>query len=176
MDNDISKYCILSERCLHDIHIPTDAVGCRDTQCTTVNHIKSLNKLYSLIQACEKFSQNKKRSYTNKPGWVEYVDSLYDTSSLRLHHCNTPLPSSIEGVSGGKEMVDLWRKHLCNLLNCANSSSVDVCEYDCDTSYDEIVVTVEEKSENYFDLQWFRNEQHLLELAHTPGAVFMSSS
>ena len=78
--NDISKYCILCERCLHDIHIPTVAVGCRDTHCTNVNHIKSLNKLYSLIQAGEEFSQNKKRSYTNKPGWAEYVDSLCDTS------------------------------------------------------------------------------------------------
>ena len=33
---------------------------------------------------------------------------------------------------------------MCDLLNCVNNSSVDVCEYDCDTPYDEIVVTVEE--------------------------------
>ena len=115
---------------------------------------------------------NKKRSYTNKPGWAEYVDSLYDTSREVIHmwvnagkprqgpvydlhvksktrfkyalrfiknnenilrkealakelpelnpeafwreiktinNCNTPLPSSIEGVSGGKEIVDLWQ-------------------------------------------------------------------
>ena len=25
-DNDISKYCMLTERCLHDIYIPTEAV------------------------------------------------------------------------------------------------------------------------------------------------------
>ena len=25
-DNDISKYCMLTERCLHDIHVPTEAV------------------------------------------------------------------------------------------------------------------------------------------------------
>jgi len=35
-------------------------------------------------------------------------------------------------------------KRCCDLLNCVNNSSVDVCEYDCDTPYDEIVVTVEE--------------------------------
>ena len=61
-----------------------------------------------------------------------------------INNCNTPLPSSIEGVSGGKEIVDLWRKHFCDLLNCVSNSSVDMSEYDCDTSYDEIVVTVEE--------------------------------
>ena len=81
-DIDISKYCMLTERCLHDIHIPTEAVGCRDTQCV---HIESLNKMCndivnSLIQAGEESSQNKKRSYTNKLRWAEYVDSLYDTS------------------------------------------------------------------------------------------------
>ena len=27
-----------------------------------------------------------------------------------INNCNTPLPSSIEGVSGEKEIVDLWRK------------------------------------------------------------------
>jgi hypothetical protein len=75
-DNDISKYCMLTERCLHGIHIPTEAVGCRDTQCTNVNHIESINKMYndivsSLIQAGEESSKNKKRSYTNKPGWAE---------------------------------------------------------------------------------------------------------
>ena len=43
-----------------------------------------------------------------------------------INNCNTPLPSSIEGVSGGKEIVDLWRKHSYDLLNSVNNSSVDV--------------------------------------------------
>ena len=143
---------------MHDIHIPTEAVGCRDTQCTNVNHIKTLNTLYSdivnsLIQAGDELSQSKKKSYTNKPGWAEYVDTLYDTSREVRHimvntgkpkqrpvydlhikfikinenvlhtkalakklaelnpkafwheiktinNCNTPLPVSVEGVSG----------------------------------------------------------------------------
>lgn len=187
------------------------AVGCKDTQCTNVNHVKSINKLYSeilnlLTQAGEASSQNKK-SYLNKPGWAEYVDSLYDTSrevrhmwvnagkprqgsvydlhvkskarfkyALRfiknnenvlrkealakklaglnpedfwreiktINNCNTLLPCSIEGVSGSKEIVELWRKHFFDLLNCVNNSSVDTCEYDCDTSYDEIIVSIEE--------------------------------
>ena len=61
-----------------------------------------------------------------------------------INNCNIPLPSSIEGVSGGKEIVDLWRKIFCDLLNCVDNSSVDACEYDCNICYDEIVVTVEE--------------------------------
>ena len=48
-DNDISKYCMFTERCLHDIHIPKEAVRCRDIQRTSVNHIISLNKLHSDI-------------------------------------------------------------------------------------------------------------------------------
>ena len=28
-DDDISKYCMLTKICLHDIHIPTEGVGCR---------------------------------------------------------------------------------------------------------------------------------------------------
>ena len=63
---------------------------------------------------------------------------------VTINNCNTPLPSSIEGVIGGKAVVDLWSKHFCDLLNCVNNSSVDMCEYDCEISYDEIVVPVEE--------------------------------
>ena len=28
-DNDISKCCMLAKICLHDIHIATEAMGCR---------------------------------------------------------------------------------------------------------------------------------------------------
>ena len=67
---------MLTERCMHDIHVPTEAVGCRDTHCTNVNYIEFINKMYndivnSLIQAGEDSSQNKKRTFTNKPGWAE---------------------------------------------------------------------------------------------------------
>ena len=61
-----------------------------------------------------------------------------------INNCNTPLPSCIKGVTGGKEIVDLWRRHLFHLLNCVNNSSVDTCEYECDTSYSEIIVTRDE--------------------------------
>ena len=41
-------------------------------------------------------------------------------------------------------MVNLWRKHYFDLINCVNDSSMERCEYECDMSYDEIVVTVDE--------------------------------
>ena len=47
-------------------------------------------------------------------------------------------------ISGGKEIVDLWRKKCSDLLNCVNNSSVDTCEYNCDTSYEDLDVTAEE--------------------------------
>ena len=34
----------------------------------------------SLIQPGEQIMQNDKKKCTHKPGWVEYVDNLYDTS------------------------------------------------------------------------------------------------
>ena len=62
-----------------------------------VNHIKYLNKLYddivnSLIQAGEECLQNKKRSYTNKPGWPDYVDSLYTSREVRHMWVNAGKP------------------------------------------------------------------------------------
>ena len=33
---------------------------------------------------------------------------------------------NIEGVSGGKEIVDLWCKHFCDLLNCVNNNFIEI--------------------------------------------------
>ena len=61
-----------------------------------------------------------------------------------INNINTSLPSSIEGVSGGKEIVDLWRTIFSDLLNCVNNSNVDTCEYKCATSYEDLEVSAEE--------------------------------
>ena len=31
-----------------------------------------------------------------------------------MNNCKTPLPTSIEGVSGGVQIVEFWRTHLFN--------------------------------------------------------------
>ena len=43
--------------------------------------------------------------------------------------CKTSLPTSIEGVSGGAQIVECWRIHLSKLLNCVTNSSVHTCEF-----------------------------------------------
>ena len=61
-----------------------------------------------------------------------------------MNNCKTPLPTSIEGVSGGVQIVEFWRTHFSNLLNCVSNSSVHDCEYGCDAPYYELVVSIEE--------------------------------
>ena len=61
-----------------------------------------------------------------------------------MNNCKTPLPPSIEGVSGGEQIVEFWRTHFSQLLNCVSNSSVHACEYGCDTPYEELFVSIEE--------------------------------
>ena len=84
-DKDVRKYCTLTDKSLHEIYIPTEAVSCKNVHCSDENHIDAINKLYSdivnsLIQPGEQIMQNDKKKYSHKPGWAEYVDDLYDTS------------------------------------------------------------------------------------------------
>ena len=84
-DKYVRKYCTLTDKSLHEIYIPTDAVSCKNVHCSDENHIDAINKLYSdivnsLIQPGEQIMQNDKKKYSHKPGWAEYVDDLYDTS------------------------------------------------------------------------------------------------
>ena len=61
-----------------------------------------------------------------------------------MNNCKTPLPTSIEGVSGGEQIIEFWRTHFSQLLNCVSNSSVHACEYGCDMPYEELVVSIEE--------------------------------
>ena len=70
-------------------------------------------------------------------------------SRILLTNCKTPLPTGIEGVSGGVQIVEFWRTHLSNLLNCVSigpNSSAHACEYGCDAPFEELVVYIEEVS------------------------------
>ena len=175
----LDKYCMLTDKYLHEMHVPTEVISCKNINCSDENHVHAVNKMYndrvsSLLHAGEQIMHKHKKNYTHKPGWAEYVDDLYDASretrgmwmnagkprqgpifelqvkskvrfkyALRfirnnenmlrkealakklaelnseafsgeirtIKNCNTPLPSSIEGVSSGKEIVDIWRKH-----------------------------------------------------------------
>ena len=66
-----------------------------------------------------------------------------------MHNCKTPLPTSIEGVSGGVQIVEFWRIYLSKLLNCVSNTVIVECsvhayEYGCDKRYEELVVSIEE--------------------------------
>ena len=61
-----------------------------------------------------------------------------------MNNCKTPLPTSTEGVSGGVQIVEFWRTHLSQLLNCVSNSIVHACEYGCGMPYEELVVSIEE--------------------------------
>ena len=68
-----------------------------------------------------------KHSFNPKAFWSEIKN---------MNNCKTPLPTStgcIEGVSGGVQIVEFWRTHFSQLLNCVSNSSVHACEYGCDT-------------------------------------------
>ena len=73
-DNDVRKYCTLTDKSLHEIYIATEAVGCKHVgiHCSDENHIDAINKLYSdivnsLIQPVEQIKQSDKKKYTHKP-------------------------------------------------------------------------------------------------------------
>ena len=49
--------------------------------------------------------------------------------------CKTPLPQTVEGVTGMEEVAEMWRGHFSAVLNCLNNERVDVASYNlaCDT-------------------------------------------
>ena len=55
--------------------------------------------------------------------------------------CKTPLPQTVEGVTGMEEVAKMWRGHFSAVLNCLNNERVDVASYNlaCDTEENCIV-------------------------------------
>ena len=47
IDKDVRHYCTLTDKLLHEIYIPTEAVGCKNVHCSDENHIDAINKLYN---------------------------------------------------------------------------------------------------------------------------------
>ncbi len=53
-----------------------------------------------------------------------------------MNHSKIPLPSSMEGVSGSVNIVELWRRHYMELFNCFKSDVVTAG----DVSHDNVVI------------------------------------
>ena len=45
------------------------------------------------------------------------------------NRCKTPLPETVEGVTGMEEGAEMWRGHFSAVLNCLNNERVDVASY-----------------------------------------------
>ena len=40
-----------------------------------------------------------------------------------MNNCRTPLPTSIDSVSGDKSIAELWGRHFSDLLNCIHNEN-----------------------------------------------------
>ena len=61
-----------------------------------------------------------------------------------INNSRTPLPSSMEGVCGAKNIAELWRKHFSDLFNCLNSNNVSICKEEVLFSYNDVVVSTDQ--------------------------------
>ena len=43
-----------------------------------------------------------------------------------INNSKMPLPSSISGITGSENIVELWRKHYCDIFNCVKSDTFTV--------------------------------------------------
>ena len=61
-----------------------------------------------------------------------------------INNCNTPLPDTIDKVSGAENILELWRKHFYDLFNCLKRQSFDNNKIILESTINEVIVTVEE--------------------------------
>ena len=61
-----------------------------------------------------------------------------------MNHCNTPLPTTIDGVTGEANIAGVWRKHFEDLLNCQRSTNSVVEVPNDNLVFDDLLVSKEE--------------------------------
>ena len=61
-----------------------------------------------------------------------------------LNKCNTPLPDTINNVTGAQNILELWRKHFFNLFNCLQRQNIDSSKILLESTPNEVLVTAEE--------------------------------
>ena len=62
----------------------------------------------------------------------------------KINNCRTPLPNSIDSVSGADNILQLWRNHFHDLFNCLQKQYFDKNKFILESSHNEVVVTVDE--------------------------------
>ena len=61
-----------------------------------------------------------------------------------MNNSNTPLPDVIDNVSGGSNILKLWQEHYSNLFNILKKCKYDSSNYILQSSFQDILVTVDE--------------------------------
>ena len=61
-----------------------------------------------------------------------------------LNNSNTPLPEVIDNVAGAGNILKLWQEHYSNLFNILKKCKYDSSNYILQSSYQDIVVTIDE--------------------------------
>ena len=82
------KYRVQTDTLLKNIVQPTDALSCKDCNCTKVDHKEALHKYYDDImtaincagQNTMKMDNQHKGHHFNRPGWKEFASDLYSMS------------------------------------------------------------------------------------------------
>ena len=86
----LGEYSLMSDIHLSRVSIPIEALECRDTKCTDVNHILHTKTLYDNICKCLTDSSNsvfgipKKLKFNCRPGFNEHVKDLHDIARKRF--------------------------------------------------------------------------------------------
>ena len=83
-DADKELYSLNSEALLRNVCIPTEALSCKNTSCSNVQHRTDLNVFYAQLVGClseasRQLSRKCKR-YVSQPGWNEHVADLHKTA------------------------------------------------------------------------------------------------
>ena len=78
----------------------------------------------------------KKLGNSNKDEFWKEIQSL--------NKCNTPLPDTINNVTGAQNILELWRKHFFDLFNCLQRQNIDSSKLILESTPNEVLVTAEE--------------------------------
>lgn len=84
----------------------------------------------------------RKESLANNLSQCNYKSFWKEVKQMK--NCRTPLPTSIDGVSGGDAIAELWRKHFMDLFNCVRSNNEWKYNMVHDSQYNEIRVCSDE--------------------------------
>ena len=61
-----------------------------------------------------------------------------------MNNSRTPLPASIEGVTGANNIAELWRNHYASIFNCLDGSNCSIPVEEAIFSHNDVVISIAE--------------------------------